>query len=114
MSSRCCLSPPCITRTMSERPTRALSQRLQRPDITILHRTYFMNAIKFHSGDLDDRWVQLEQETLKIAYDVVGGSQRAITANEINDALARRMTGVSARLAARFFIDRLMARLIGG
>jgi hypothetical protein len=95
----------------------------------MLHRTYFMNAIKMHVGDLDDRWTQLEQETLKIAYDIMGAPPplppappppepppppppREITATDINDALAGKMIGVSGKLAARLVIDRLLRRLM--
>ena len=57
-------------RTINTDPFRTLVASVQRHDVTMLHRAYFMNAIKMHTGDLDHRWAQLERETLKIAYDV--------------------------------------------
>lgn len=36
-----------------------------------IHQWYFVNAIKLHTHDLDDRWLQLERETLRIAYNVL-------------------------------------------
>jgi hypothetical protein len=57
--------------TVNSSPQTALAASSQRPDITVLHRNYFMNAIKMHVGELNDRWTQLEQETLKIAYDIL-------------------------------------------
>jgi hypothetical protein len=62
-------------------PLNTLIASSQRPDISILHRSYFMNAIKMHVGDLDERWAQLEQETLRIAYNIMGAPPPALASN---------------------------------
>jgi hypothetical protein len=56
---------------INSNPMQSIASSSRRPDISILHRAYFMNAIKMHAGDLDDRWSQLERDTLKIAYDAL-------------------------------------------
>ncbi len=55
----------------------ALCQSAYRQDITMLNRIFFMNAIKFHAGDLDHHWAQLEQDSLEIAYKALAQSPQA-------------------------------------
>jgi hypothetical protein len=59
---------------INSNPLSALVNSSQRDDVTMLHRNFFMNAIKMHSGDLDTRWSQLERETLRIAYNILSTS----------------------------------------
>jgi len=60
-----------FAREVNPEPFSTLAVWARRADITMLHRAYFMNALKIHTGDLDERWRQLEQETLDIAYRVL-------------------------------------------
>jgi hypothetical protein len=39
--------------------------------ITAINQWHFTNAIKVHTGDLDERWRQLERQTLRIAYGIL-------------------------------------------
>jgi len=58
-------------RQINPDPFATLARWARRSDITMLHRLYFMQALKVHVSDLDERWRQLEQETLDIAYRVL-------------------------------------------
>jgi hypothetical protein len=58
-------------RVINSNPMQSIASSSRHPDTSILHRAYFMNAIKLHAGDIDDRWAQLERDTLKIAYDAL-------------------------------------------
>ncbi len=124
-------------REVNSDPFGTLVASSQRHDITMLHRAYFMHAIKMHAGDLDDRWTQLEQETLKIAYDVLGGpagtaglrdlseayalvrqaqasaeqKARELAAGKINEVLAGDLEGVSGRLAAKVVLRKVLKRV---
>jgi hypothetical protein len=49
-------------------PFETLIRWAARDGITTVHQWYFTTAVKFHTGDLDDRWNQAERETLVIAY----------------------------------------------
>jgi hypothetical protein len=95
----------------------ALVRSSRRHDVTMLHHRYFMNAIKIHSGDLDTRWRQLEQETMKIAYSILSPAELVpANANElaitkINQLLARNLDGISGRLATRLVLKKLARRL---
>jgi hypothetical protein len=90
-------------------------------DKTILHRAYFMRALKVHTGDLDERWVKLERETLKIAYDILGprppGTVRLPHetyppfADQLNSVLAGDLAGVSGRLALRVLLRKVWSRV---
>lgn len=52
-------------------PIGTMAQWLVRGDMTPVHHRSFVNAIKLHVEDLDERWKQLERETLIIAYRVL-------------------------------------------
>jgi hypothetical protein len=79
-------------REFNSDPFGTLARWATRHDVTMLHRFYFMNGIKMHRGDLDDRWHQLERDTLKIAYDILGGpagSAGRTVEREMFEAVAR-------------------------
>lgn len=69
-------------REVNPNPFVTLARWARRSDITMLHRLYFMQALKVHVGDLDERWRQLEQETLEIAYRILStaiGNEQALS-----------------------------------
>ena len=71
-----CLSlTPMNVRASREEPNSdpfdTLMRWAARDGITTLHQWYFTTAVKFHLGELDDRWKQLERETLIIAYGIL-------------------------------------------
>jgi hypothetical protein len=108
-------------------PLDALITSSRRYDITMLHRAYFMSAIKMHVGDLDERWAQLERDTLQIAYTVMPGSDVPVytlptlgypNPSEIiakaNLALAGNdLSGISGKLALRVVLKKLAHRVLG-
>ena len=52
-------------------PVGTLARWAIRGDMTPVHHNNFVHAIRLHSEDLNDRWMQLERETLIIAYQVL-------------------------------------------
>ena len=80
----------------------ALTLSSRRHDITMLHHSYFMNAIKMHSGGLDTRWKQLEQETLKIAYTILSPSyDEALISSKVDSRVAEVEALIDSRVDSR-------------
>jgi hypothetical protein len=99
-------------------PLQSLIKSSKRHDITMLHGAYFMNGIKMHAGDLDERWAQLERDTLQIAYSVLTGPSTfgTVTTDSVvadaNRALAGSdLAGISGKLAARVVLKKLVRKL---
>lgn len=97
-------------REVNPEPFATLAAWARRPDITMLHRAYFMNALKIHTRDLDERWRQLEQETLDIAYRVVNplivtGRPDTVAADQHSDQIVRFNVFFN-ELFDKSFIDR--------
>jgi hypothetical protein len=44
------------------------------PHVNPLHKLFFMKAIMLHTADLNDRWLQKEKETSRLAYQILKNS----------------------------------------
>ncbi len=58
-------------------PFISLCKWASKVDCEVLHRSYFMHAIRFHTQDLDAGWDRLEQQTMQLAYSVMRAAGRA-------------------------------------
>jgi hypothetical protein len=110
-------------REPNRNPSGTLAIWARSHDKTMLHRAYFMKALKIHIDDLDHHWLQLEQDTLKLSCDILnssaGGSApestdyRQLFAEHFNEMLAGDVTGVSGRLALQVVWRKLLRKLRG-
>jgi hypothetical protein len=100
-------------RQVNPDPFVTLARWAQRTDITMLHRLYFMQALKIHVGDLDERWRQLEQETLELSYQIFSTVFRDhLPTSEIYTPVGAAVARYSERLNGVFdelFIERFSA-----
>lgn len=97
-------------------PAVAVRNSAYRHDISMMNRMFFMNGIKFHIGDLDHRWMQLERDTLHLAYVALARPfdpppPQVPTDTLVNQYLSGDAIGVSSRLVIRTLLRKVMRRL---
>lgn len=93
--------PPCSSHGPATLD--AVRAMAYRPDVNPLHRYFFAHPIRLHAGDLDSRWIALEDETGLVAYSALD-----LTAGNGVAHLAGIMDG---RVLLRFLLKKIGSRL---